>query len=243
MEGNMARAGIICASDDELKPFLPHIQECDIAEKAMLRFYQGKINGMEVVALYSGVCKTNAAIAAQILIDSFNVDMIINAGTAGGMADNVKLFDTVVATESAYHDVEEDVLTEFHPWMESVFFKSDAGLLALLEKIAEAGYPRADCSRAGKIHFGRMITGEAFITDNGRDEINAAFSPLSVDMETASIAHVCHVNQIPFAAVRCITDTAEHSGIGNFEENCAAASEIAKDIVVELLGKLAKQNS
>lgn len=50
----------------------------------MLKFYEGKIHGIEVAALFSGVCKVNAAIAAQLLIDVFGTDIIINSGTAGG---------------------------------------------------------------------------------------------------------------------------------------------------------------
>ncbi len=62
-----------------------------------------------------------------------------------------------------------------------------------------------------------------------------------MDMETASIAHVCYVNRIPFLAIRCITDTARHSGVGCFEENCAKASAIAKDITVALLEEMGRR--
>ena len=48
-----------------------------------LNFLCIRIGAKEVVALYSGVCKVNAAVAAQILIDRFAVDIIINSGTAG----------------------------------------------------------------------------------------------------------------------------------------------------------------
>lgn len=68
------------------------------------------------------------------------------------------------------------------------------------------------------VHFGKMVTGEQFIEDDNRDAINDAYSPLPVDIETASIAHVCHVNKIPFIGVRAITDTAGHKGHGNFEK-------------------------
>ena len=57
-------------------------------------------------------------------------------------------------------------------------------------------------------------------------------------METASIAHVCHVNRIPFIAIRSVTDTETHSGSEYFEENCEKASIIAKDITVALLAEL-----
>ena len=91
----MKKVGIICAADDELAPFLPHMENCTISEKAMLKFYEGQVKGVPVVALYSGVCKVNAAIAAQILIDSYHVEIVVNAGVAGGMDPKIQLFDTV----------------------------------------------------------------------------------------------------------------------------------------------------
>ena len=84
------KIGIICAGDEELAPFLPLINNCKITEKAMLRFYAGQIDGVEVIVLFSGVCKVNAAIAAQLLIDVFKVDIIINSGTEGGWIQNLK---------------------------------------------------------------------------------------------------------------------------------------------------------
>lgn len=38
-----------------------------------------------------------------------------------------------------------------------------------------------------------------------------------VDIKTASISHVCYVNNIPFISIRSITDTASHSGTEHFE--------------------------
>lgn len=55
------RIGILCASDTELEPFLKRIQSPQITEKAMLKFYCGRIGQADVVAVYSGVCKVNAA--------------------------------------------------------------------------------------------------------------------------------------------------------------------------------------
>ena len=226
------KIGIICAGDEELSPFLPMIKDCKTVEKAMLKFYVGRIDSIEVIALFSGVCKVNAAIGTQLLVDAFSADMIINSGTAGGMDPGLDIFDTVISTEVCYHDVAPDILTEFHPWMESVFFTADPKLIRLSKTAVKKIRP------AGKVIWGRMVTGESFITDEGRQKINQEFAPLTVDMETASIAHVCYVNRIPFLSIRCITDTAEHSGLDNFDENCAKASVIAKDITVALLTEI-----
>ena len=226
------RVGIICAGDREVAPFLPIICECKTTEKAMLKFYEGTISNVEVVVLFSGVCKVNAAIATQILIDTFHVNTIINAGTVGGMNEKLEIFDTVISTEVAYHDVSPNILTEFHPWLETVFFKADQGLLSVAKMAVDK------LEQKYKVFWGRMVTGEAFIADEGRKKINEQFEPLTVDMETASIAHVCYVNNIPFISVRSITDTASHSGTGHFEENCEKAAGIAKDITVALLIEL-----
>lgn len=214
---------------------MPHIEHAVVTDKAMLKFYEGRINGVQIVALYSGVCKVNAAAATQILIDTYGVTGIVNAGTAGGMDRKIELFDTVISTQAAYHDVDDDILTEFHPWLPSIYFNADKDLLEIA---------RNTFDRCPNIYFGRMVTGEKFIEENMRDQIIAKYEPLSVDMETASIAHVCHVNGIPFIAIRSITDTTAHIGIENFEINCKQASMIAKDITLRFLvkfGDLTKQ--
>ena len=74
------KIGIICAGDEELSPFLPLIKDCKTVEKAMLKFHIGRIAGMEIAALFSGVCKVNAAIGVQLLVGLFGADMIINSG-------------------------------------------------------------------------------------------------------------------------------------------------------------------
>ncbi len=123
----------------------------------MLKFHLGRINEAEIVAVYSGVCKVNAAIAAQVLIDLFHVDCVVNAGNAGGMEESVRLFDTVVSERMVYHDVAEDVLTEFHPCL-----TADPRLLDAAKRYKEkTEYP---------ILFGVMATGEQFIEDEKREE-------------------------------------------------------------------------
>ena len=84
-----------------------------------------------------------------------------------------------------------------------------------------------------------MLTGETFIDGKLRDEIRAKFEPLCVDMETASVAHACYVNGIPYIAVRTITDTAEDGGQDAFERNCDRASRISAEVVRCVLRELA----
>ena len=75
----LPKIGILCAGDDELAPFLPLLDRRSVRRQAMLTIHEGWISSVPAAALYSGVCKVNAAIAAQVLIDSCRVEAIINA--------------------------------------------------------------------------------------------------------------------------------------------------------------------
>lgn len=227
----LPKIGILCAGDDELAPFLSLLDRHTVRRQAMLTIHEGEISGVPVAALYSGVCKVNAAIAAQLLIDRCQADAIINAGTAGGIDPAVSVFDTVIGTAAAYHDVAEEILTDFHPWLESIWFPGDPFLLSLARQAArDTGHP---------VRFGRMVTGEAFLSGTERAAVRAAFHPLCADMESAAVAHVCHVNGVPFLAIRTITDSADHSAAAHFEQNCRRASAIAAQVTQALLKRLA----
>ena len=69
----LPKIGILCAGDDELAPFLPLLDRRSVRRQAMLTIHEGWISSVPAAALYSGVCKVNAAIAAQVLIDSCRV--------------------------------------------------------------------------------------------------------------------------------------------------------------------------
>lgn len=148
--------------------------ETRVTEKAMLRFSAGNLGQTAAVAVCSGEGKVNAAIAAQLLIDTFGVDAVINAGASGGMDESVRLFDTVISERAAYHDVEDGILTECHPYMKSVYFEPGQMLLEAARRYSEScPFP---------IRFGTMVTGDQFIEDEGREKINRAFAPLCVAM-------------------------------------------------------------
>lgn len=61
-EGNEAKNWVLCPSDSEAAPFLADMEGVTETRKAMLRFYEGTFHGVDVVTLFSGVCKVNAAL-------------------------------------------------------------------------------------------------------------------------------------------------------------------------------------
>lgn len=228
----MKKFGIICAGEAELEPFLRHIENEKLSERATLKFHEGRVNGVSIAAVICGVGKVNAAIAAQVLIDIYGATAVINAGTGGGMDARVKVMDVVISEKAAYHDIADiELIGGFNPVLTSWTFEADTALVSAARELFGSDE---------RVHFGLMATGDQFIEDDGRAEINSRLAPLSVDMETAAIAHVCRLNKTPYIAIRGITDNAEHMGLDNFEENCARASELSANMVLELIRKFSE---
>ena len=186
----------------------------------------GVLCGHEISAVFCGIGKVNAALGAMTLIRDCGADRIIMSGVAGAIRRGVHIGQCVMITDCIYHDLSPQLITDYHPRGIAPDFLCEKDVV--------------DIGAAEGMLCGRTVTGEAFITDEGRAEINARFAPLTVDMETAATAHVCYVNRVPFAAIRSVTDTADHSGIGTFEENCARASAVSATLVLDVLRELTR---
>ncbi len=226
------RIGVIGPTEREIIPFINKISNKKICEQAMLKFYSGVFEGVEVVAVFCGVCKVNAAIATQILISRFEVTHIVLTGVAGALNKQLQIGDIVISNEIAYHDVARGILTEYHPWMEDIYFRPDVNLLNSCKNIIKS------FSTGNKCYIGRIITGEAFITHNERRSLIEKFNPLCVDMESASVAHTCYVNSIPFIVIRSISDNADENGSATFEINMEIAALNSLKLVEELIKNL-----
>lgn len=223
-----AAIGVICATQSEVKPFLDVLDEKTVSKKALLEIHEGELAGVPVVVTCCGICKANAAMAAQILIDVYGVKAVVNAGTAGGMDPKIDLFDIAVGSSFAHHDVDSQMmLVDSYPFYPSGVFGAAPALLEAARVVSE------DFERP--VHFGAMVSGEQFVDDAQRDDIVDRHDPLSVDMESAAMAQVCFANEVPFVSVRGITDTAAHDGFGNYEVNRDQASKDACAFTVRLL--------
>ena len=226
------KIGLLCAMKsefDQLTPYLHITKETDIARTTVL---EGDIDGLAVVIAATGICKVNAAITAQLLIDKFDVTHILMVGVAGGMDPRLGVHALAFSERLAQHDVNWQWLRH-RPAPAEGYFPGDPMLLGVCKKLAEEGkflYPA---------FFGTMVSGEQFIAEEGRQEIIDAWHPLCVDMESAAAAHACMANDIPFLAIRAISDTAE-TGAQGFEDNEISAADAAASAAAAVLKVLAQ---
>lgn len=140
------------------------------------------------------------------------------------------------------------VVSNRSPDIEQRFwFPADPGLMETARKIA-AETELTECNddndcltNPPQIHVGgNGVSGTAFV-DNAdlRDWIHSTFDAQVVDMESAAVAQVAYVNQIPFIAFRSLSDLAGggegENEMGIFMSLAAANSaELVKRFVTEL---------
>lgn len=230
------KVGIIGAMSVELELLKSKLEENPAVTKAGgMTFTEGKINGISVVLVQSGVGKVNAALCAQRLILKFGCTHIINTGIAGAMAYGLKVLDFVASTDAVYHDMDATGFgykkTEI-PQMKCSDFPADGKML----EAARSAFKEFPAEH--KLVFGRIATGDQFISDKEKKSaIQETCSPACVEMEGAAVAHACWINEIPFVIIRCMSDMADDDGesIYSFNENEAAS--LSGSLVLSMLGR------
>ena len=163
---------------------------------------QGMLSGNEIVLWRCGVGKVNAAIGTMELIAQHHPDCIISTGLAGGIDNSLQVMDVVAGARMVYHDVDCGSNWECGQVMGMpTFFNSDENLLRHALSL--------DGVDGMRVVGGLMCTGDQFITSReGQAAIKEKFPEgLACEMESTAIAHTCHLKQIPFLAVRVISDT------------------------------------
>lgn len=222
--------GIMCATQQELEPLLARLQNKREEVRLMRSFVTGEYAGLTVTAVIGGVGKVNGAITAQTLIQDFGVEKILFTGLAGGLDDTVKIGDVVIGAEVLHHDLDMKIMeNDQFPGMPTDYFRGDPELLELCRGLGD------------NLRFGRIVTGETFITAKERDGIIERFHPQCVDMESAAVAQVCWFFRVPLLVIRALSDNADEEVEGAYSENGQWTSVSALQVVFRLLEALGKQ--
>lgn len=232
----MKTIGIIGAMDEEINILKENMQDVRIKRVAAMEFNEGMLNGRKVVVVRSGIGKVNAAICTQILVDLYNVALVINTGVAGSLRDNINITDIVLSTDALQHDMDA---TGFGydmgviPRMEVSVFKADEGLVELAGRICVKELPGITA------HKGRVISGDQFISDGTKKKwLLDTFNGYCTEMEGAAIAHAAYLNNIPFLIVRAISDKADHSAEMDYGEFEGIAIKNTVKLLTEMLKEL-----
>ena len=227
----MREYGIIAAMEEEMKEIKNIIQEIKEEKIYELTFIKGKINDKDIVLVEAGVGKVNAARVTQILIDKFDVQAIINVGSAGSANDELDIGDIVIGQKIVQHDF--DITAFGHPkgYISNVgqYVKSDAQLIKKMEQTIN----KLD-SNEFKIKVGTIASGDIFCTElQMKNKIRTKFNADAIEMEGAAIAQVCKLDNIPFIVIRSISDKPNGNNKITFDKFLEKASKRCAIIIKE----------
>jgi adenosylhomocysteine nucleosidase len=226
---------IVGALEEELALFRENVRELKVSSDGPFTFNQGRLGAREIVVVKSGVGKVMAAMTAQKLIDYIRPSHIIFTGIAGALNSNLEIGDMVVGSEYIQHDIDARSLGFARgviPYTDIQIVKGDPTLVqaALTFK-----------PKQGKIISGRILSGDQFIEQANHPTHEHLHNELrgdAVEMEGASMAFVCHLNRVPFVAIRTISDKADHSAKVDFLKFLPRASHQSLEVVRVMVGSL-----
>jgi len=229
------KAGIIGAMEPEVAILKSKLSNCTSEQHAGFTFYQGQLNGSDVIIVQSGIGKVAAALATAILLDRYTPDYVVNTGSAGGFEQSLKVGDIVISSEVRYHDVD---VTAFGYEMGQLPANPPAYIPhQLLVKAAEES-----AKSLGNIQtlIGLITTGDTFMTkDEDISKARANFPDMAaVEMEGAAIAHTCHQFNVPFVVIRSMSDIAGKESPSSFEAYLETASVNSSALVCQMIDSL-----
>ena len=208
------KIGIIAAMPEELVYLIQHLD--DASEEKVLgnSYYTGKIGSAELVLVESGIGKVMSAMSVAILADHFQVDAVINTGSAGAVATGIAVGDVVIADKLCYHDVDVTAFGYDYGQMarQPLYFESDKKFISLIQE---------SLSKLEQTwHLGLIATGDSFVAGEDKIKVIKEHFPqvLAVEMEGAAIAQAAHALNLPFLVVRAMSDNANHEASVSFDE-------------------------
>lgn len=230
------KVGIIGAMEQEVTLLRDKIENRQTLTLAGCEIYTGTLNGVEVALLKSGIGKVAATLGTTLLLQLCKPDVVINTGSAGGLAPTLKVGDIVVSDEVRYHDADVTAFG-YEPGQMAgcpAAFVADDKLIAAAERVIK----QLDLNAVR----GLVVSGDAFI--NGAAplaRIRTTFpQAIAVEMEATAIGHVCHQFKVPFVVVRAISDVADQESHLSFDEFLSVAAKQSSLMVENLLVQLAR---
>lgn len=196
------RTGIICAMPLEMEGLRARMTDTTTEHISGIDFVCGRIGQSDIVAAVCGVGKVFAALCAQTMILRYAPARIINTGVAGALSPALSIGDIAIARDVVQHDMDTSPLGDPVGLLSGINIVHIPADGALCEALAAAA---SRCALT--VQCGTVATGDQFIASPEKKAyIRDTFSAIACEMEGGAIGHVCHVNRIPFAVLRAISD-------------------------------------
>ena len=226
------RISVICAMPEEAEKLRSMLSHAKQETHGGILCTVGSYASHQVVLCISDIGKANAAATTQMVIDTFQPEILLNIGLAGSCSPDLPISGVVVATALMYHDF-------------FLVFDEEQPLKSGFTPDADLSDRAAEACRVLEFPFKRGIvaTGDQFVADEDvKKDIVERTGAACVEMEGAAIAQIAQKNAIPFASIKVLSDDASEQALEDFYEvfSIGAYCERSAAIIGEILSSLQK---
>jgi adenosylhomocysteine nucleosidase len=243
---------ILSALPEEQAGLLAQLEGARRHTVASRDFWLGQLQGRPVVLALSRIGKVSASLTASVLIGHLGVSRIVFTGVAGGLAPGVRVGDVVVAQDFIQHDLDASPLFPRYevPLYGRARFACEPALTSLLstaarQALGSASTAAMELPAGARVHSGLIASGDRFVSSAEESRAlqsalrSAGHEALAVEMEGAAVAQVCADYDVPFAAMRTISDRADDTAHIDFPRFVnEVASRYALAIIKQLMQSL-----
>ena len=224
---------------EEMNFFWQACVERDLAyhELTLGRLPAVHFHQLSLVLARGGTGKAQFALQTQHLIDHppkhnlpSNGDqewkLVVCAGAAGSLVDELAVGDLVVATKTIEHDYDNRFSERPLPTFE--------GDPATVDRLRGLSASPGDYS----VHFGPVASGDEDIVDEvRRGELQMATGALAVAWEGAGGARACAFSGLPYVEIRAISDKADNQAPADFGINLEMGLRNIASLVIQMAAK------
>jgi len=215
---------------------------------------EGRIGGRRVVVAVTGIGKTNATMITALFAHHFRPREVLMCGTASRINPAVRNGDVIVGAVTCNHDMgslgadgsmeyfaSEGPLGDHSP----IVYPGDRRLLAAARRALRTHVPETaaqhDPAYVPTVRVGRITSGDQFgVTDDRRRNLLRQLEPDLMEMESGSVAQVCHYLRIPFLCIRSGSNQTQNSPDNDYRTLSPFAARQAALFTVSLLRELAR---
>lgn len=207
---------ISAMADVELNYLIENLQEKQIIETKLCKFYKGEIYKNEIILCDSKIGLINNASATTLAIEKFKPDYIINQGCAGAISRDIHKSDIVIGTDcinitsinTKFKDEGEGYNLDDWELINFVAGEKDRlipqnGSDELIQRIKKM----EDQYKYGKVHYGRIGSGDIWNSEcDWLIKMNEKYGILCEEMEGIAVYTVANQYKIPVISIKVISD-------------------------------------
>jgi adenosylhomocysteine nucleosidase len=188
--------GLVAAMPNEIRPFLKQVRKHDKTTLHGFPLYQFAVSENHCSLIESGIGSGRAERATGALIKSIHPDLLISIGFGGAVKPGLSPGDLAIAVRSILY-------------RENAFYSGET--IELPDSSKARRIVGTICEKFGcKVMQSDFITSDVILNKKVlRDILPVDISNPVLDMETWAVARMAGQGEIPFLAIRAISDAAE----------------------------------